>query len=64
MAWVAWLNGERDHVPGFVSQREARRWIEEQSSSVVVGPEQSAPNLIWPSRPADRGIISAAAQPN
>ena len=25
---VAWLNGKRDHIPGFVSQREAQRWIE------------------------------------
>src|ERR1700674_3484836 len=26
-----WLNGKRDHIPGFVSQREAQRWIEEKS---------------------------------
>jgi hypothetical protein len=25
---VAWLNGKRDHIPGFVSQREAQQWIE------------------------------------
>jgi len=30
---VAWLNGKRDHIPGFVSQREAQRWIDEKSSS-------------------------------
>jgi hypothetical protein len=28
---VAWLHGKRDHIPGFVSQREAQRWIEEKS---------------------------------
>jgi hypothetical protein len=26
---VAWLNGKRDHIPGFVSHREAQRWIED-----------------------------------
>ena len=25
---VAWPNGKRDHIPGFVTQREAQRWIE------------------------------------
>jgi len=25
---VAWPNGRRDHVPGFVSPQEAQRWIE------------------------------------
>jgi hypothetical protein len=25
---VAWPNGKRDHVPGFVTQQEAQRWIE------------------------------------
>ena len=28
---VAWLNGKRDHIPGFVSHREAQRWIEENA---------------------------------
>jgi hypothetical protein len=28
---VAWLHGKRDHIPGFVSQREAQRWIEEKA---------------------------------
>jgi hypothetical protein len=27
---VAW-NGKRDHIPGFVSQREAQHWIEEKA---------------------------------
>ena len=25
---VAWPNGKRDRVPGFVTQHEAQRWIE------------------------------------
>ena len=28
---VAWLHGKRDHIPGFVSQREAQRWVEEKA---------------------------------
>jgi hypothetical protein len=28
---VAWLNGKRDHIPGFLSQHEAQRWIEEEA---------------------------------
>jgi hypothetical protein len=25
---VAWPNGKCDHIPGFVTQQEAQRWIE------------------------------------
>jgi hypothetical protein len=25
---VAWPDGRRDHIPGFVTQQEAKRWIE------------------------------------
>jgi hypothetical protein len=25
---VAWPNGKRDHIPGFITQQEAQRWIE------------------------------------
>jgi hypothetical protein len=28
---VAWLNGKRDHIAGFVSQREAQQWIEDKA---------------------------------
>jgi hypothetical protein len=28
---VAWPNGKRDHIPGFVSQQEAEGWIEGQA---------------------------------
>jgi hypothetical protein len=30
---VAWPNGKRDHIPGFVTQQEAQRWIEVKASS-------------------------------
>jgi hypothetical protein len=30
---VAWSNGKRDHVPGFVPQQEAQRGIEVKASS-------------------------------
>jgi hypothetical protein len=29
---VAWPNGKRDHVPGFITQQEAQRWIEIKGS--------------------------------
>ena len=25
---VAWPNGKRDHIPGFISQHEAQGWVE------------------------------------
>jgi hypothetical protein len=25
---VAWPDGKRDHIPGFVTRQEAQRWIE------------------------------------
>jgi hypothetical protein len=25
---VAWPNGKREHVPGFVTQQEAQRWVD------------------------------------
>jgi hypothetical protein len=30
---VVWPQGKREHVPGFVSQREAVRWIEERAKA-------------------------------
>jgi hypothetical protein len=30
---VAWPHGKREHIPGFASQREALRWIEEKAGS-------------------------------
>ena len=28
---VAWSNGKREHVPGFVTRQEAQRWIEDKA---------------------------------
>lgn len=30
---VVWPHGKREHIPGFVSQREAVRWIEEKAKT-------------------------------
>jgi hypothetical protein len=30
---VVWPNGKREHVPGFVTQQEAQRWIEGKASA-------------------------------
>jgi hypothetical protein len=32
---VAWSHGKCDHIPGFVSQQEALRWIETKARSWV-----------------------------
>ena len=42
---VAWLNGKRDHIPGFVSQREAQRWIEDKAR-VWLSERCSAPEAL------------------
>jgi hypothetical protein len=41
---VAWLYGKRDHIPGFVSQREAQRWIEEKAPTWL-SERRSAPGV-------------------
>ena len=30
---VAWPHGRREHIPGFMSQREALRWIDNKAKS-------------------------------
>jgi hypothetical protein len=32
---VAWAHGKRDHIPGFISEQEARRWIETKARGWV-----------------------------
>ena len=49
---VAWPNGKRDHIPGFVSRREAQRWIE--------GKALSEQNKV---PPASFARLAAAASP-
>jgi hypothetical protein len=43
---VAWSNGKRDHIPGFVSQREAQRLKKKPRR----GCRRKAPESLWPSR--------------
>jgi hypothetical protein len=30
---VAWPDGKRDHIPGFITPQEAQRWIEVKASA-------------------------------
>jgi hypothetical protein len=32
---VAWAHGRRDHIPGFISEQEAQRWIETKARGWV-----------------------------
>ncbi len=32
---VAWSHGKREHIPGFISQQEALRWIETKARAWV-----------------------------
>ena len=57
---VAWPDGRHDHVPGFVTQDEALRWIERKAeawlsqrgtASIPFGPPRAA---VRGSRPASR----------
>ncbi len=43
---VAWLNGRRDHIPGFASKQEAQRWIEEKATTWLRHTAQR-PSLIF-----------------
>jgi hypothetical protein len=49
---VAWLNGKREHIPGFVSQREAQRWIEEKAPTWLSA-QSHAPELHFAVSPPD-----------
>ena len=44
---VAWPNGKREHVPGFVTQQEAQRWIEDKAR-VWLSERCSAPEALAP----------------
>jgi hypothetical protein len=39
---VAWSHGKCNHIPGFVSQQEAKRWIEAKAHSWVSGQTRSS----------------------
>jgi hypothetical protein len=32
---AAWAHGKRDHIPGFMSEQEAQRWIETKARGWV-----------------------------
>ena len=42
---VAWPNGKREHVPGFVTKQEAQRWIEDKAR-VWLSERCSAPEAL------------------
>src|ERR1700730_11027573 len=48
---VAWSNGERDPIPGFVSQQEAQRWIEGKAPAWLSGRCNPSPLHLAISRP-------------
>jgi hypothetical protein len=47
---VAWPNGKHDHIPGFVSQQEAQRWIERKAPAWLAE-RCNTPQAAFMSRP-------------
>lgn len=48
---VAWRNGKRDHIPGFVSQHEAERWIDGQAPAWLSEQYNATPCRLPVARP-------------
>jgi hypothetical protein len=48
---VEWPSGKRDHVPGFISQDEALRWIDQNGQTWAS--DAGSPDLLWHSRRGD-----------
>ncbi len=48
---VAWLNGKREHVPGFTSKQEAQRWIEEKATPWLSAHNEASESHFAVSRP-------------
>jgi len=46
---VLWPGGKHDHIPGFVSQLEAQRWIEGKAPAWL-SERCNVARFIWPSR--------------
>jgi hypothetical protein len=44
---VAWLNGKRDHIPGFASRQEAQRWIEEKATPWLSAHSKASEPYFW-----------------
>jgi hypothetical protein len=59
---VTWPDGRRDHVPGFVNEDEALRWIE-QKAEAWLSERGTAPILFGPvAAPARRSRSAARAR--
>lgn len=63
---AAWPNGRRDHIPGFISEDEALRWIEQKGGAWVN--DASVSETGWRSAPRREfsvlpDIRHAAARP-
>jgi hypothetical protein len=55
---VAWPNGKRDHIPGFVSQQEAHRWIEGKAPAWLSERCSATPFQMTVSRPRLSSLIA------
>jgi len=55
---VAWPNGKRDHIPGFVSQQEAERWIDGKAPAWLSKRCNATPLHLAVSRPHLRVLIA------
>jgi hypothetical protein len=53
---VAWPNGRRHHIPGFVSQREAEHWIEGHAPALLSEQCNTTPFRLAGARPQSSPI--------
>jgi hypothetical protein len=62
---IAWPNGRHEHIPGFVTQDEALRWIQQKAqawlSERATGPSVIGQAAGLGSRPASRFAERAAS---
>jgi hypothetical protein len=59
---IAWRNGRRDHIPGFVSQQEAQRWIEGKAAAWLSERCNATPLHLAVSRPHLRSAIAVPSK--
>jgi hypothetical protein len=55
---VAWPNGRREHISGFVSQREAEHWIEGQAPAWLSEQCNTTPFHLADARPQLSSLIA------
>jgi hypothetical protein len=55
---VAWSNGKRDHIPGFVSQQEAEGWIEGRAPAWLAERCNATPFCLAVARPHVSSLIA------